>query len=348
LSATQFKGRRAAAIENAHLRVTVLEEGGHIAEIFDKQAGVSPLWIPPWPSIEPSTYDQKKHPEYGADAESKLLAGIMGHNLCLDIFGGPSADEAAAGLTVHGEGSTCSYGLTESQEALACKAHFPLTQLKFERTVKLHGRSLRIHETLENLAAWDRPIGWTQHVTLGPPFIEKGTTQIQASMTRSKVIESKLGPHMHLKAGEEFAWPMAPLAAGGLFDLRTISAEPASSEYTAHLGDLQREHLYFVAFAPAFQLAVAYLWRRADFPWLGIWREDASRDSPPWGGNTLTLGMEFGVSPMPESRRAMVDRSRLFDVPTYRWLPAKGRLQAEYWVVTQSADQIPESIAWPG
>ena len=36
---------------------------------------------------------------YGGGADGRLLAGIMGHNLCLDIFGGPSAEEAAAGLT---------------------------------------------------------------------------------------------------------------------------------------------------------------------------------------------------------------------------------------------------------
>ena len=98
-----FHGRRATSIENKQLRVTVLHEGGHIAEILDKASGVNPLWIPPWPSIEPSTYDRARHPEYGDDAESKLLAGIMGHNLCLDIFGGPSTEEAAAGMTVHGK-----------------------------------------------------------------------------------------------------------------------------------------------------------------------------------------------------------------------------------------------------
>jgi hypothetical protein len=34
------------------------------------------------------------------------------------------------------------------------------------------------------------------------------------------------------------------------------------------------------------------------------------------------------VSPMPESRRAMIDRGRLFDVPTYRWIPAKTRVES--------------------
>src|SRR5207247_4691901 len=52
-----YRGRRAVVIENSDLRVTLLGEGGHIAEIFDKHAQVNPLWTPGWPSIEPSTYD---------------------------------------------------------------------------------------------------------------------------------------------------------------------------------------------------------------------------------------------------------------------------------------------------
>src|SRR4029077_7067835 len=105
-AARHYRGRRAATLENDALRVTVLHEGGHIAEILDKRSGINPLWIPPWPSIEPAEYDAARRAEYGGGLDASLLAGIMGHNLCLDIFGGPSADEAAAGLPVHGEGST--------------------------------------------------------------------------------------------------------------------------------------------------------------------------------------------------------------------------------------------------
>ena len=48
---TLFHGRRAASIENDLLRVTVLDEGGHIAEVFHKQCGVSPLWVPPFSEL---------------------------------------------------------------------------------------------------------------------------------------------------------------------------------------------------------------------------------------------------------------------------------------------------------
>jgi hypothetical protein len=57
--------------------------------------------------------------------------------------------------------------------------------------------------------------------------------------------------------------------------------------------------------------------------------------------------MEFGASPMPESRRSMVDRCRLFGVPTYRWIAAMSRVEVEYWIVSRRTPAIPESLEWP-
>src|SRR5947208_2129888 len=128
-----FRGRRASSIENDRLRVTVLHEGGHIAEILDKASGVNPLWIPPWPSIEPSTYSLATHPEYGNDAESKLLSGILGHNLCLDLFGAPSPEEARAGMTVHGEASIVPYQVSAQSSELTAHCTMPIAQIAFER-----------------------------------------------------------------------------------------------------------------------------------------------------------------------------------------------------------------------
>jgi len=51
--------------KNNHLRVTVLKEGGHIAEILDKPSGANPLWISSWPSIEPSSMIQADIPSMG-------------------------------------------------------------------------------------------------------------------------------------------------------------------------------------------------------------------------------------------------------------------------------------------
>jgi hypothetical protein len=349
---TRFHGRRAAAIENDRVRVTVLEGGGHIAEVLDKQTGVNPLWIPHWPSIEPAAYDPASHPEYGGGGDASLLAGIMGHNLCLDIFGGPSPEEAAAGLPVHGEASTTRCELRVSGTELAVRGLLPLANLEFEREISLvdldgFHSAVRIRESVHNLSATDRPVGWTQHVTLGPPFLEPGRTQFRTSATRSRVFEGQFGPSDYLQAGAEFDWPLAPRAAGGTADLRVFNEGPSSSAYTAHLLNPGSPHAFFVAFSPAAHLAFGYVWRRADFPWLGIWEEIRSRPHAPWTGSTVTRGMEFGVSPFPESRRHMIERNRMFDEPAFRWIPAATRVAVEYWILTQPAAAIPETLVWP-
>ncbi len=310
--------------------MTVLACGGHIAEIFDKHTGINPLWIPPWPSIEPSEYDPSKHTIYGNGADAKLLAGIMGHNLCLDLFGGPSAQEAASGLTAHGEGSVADYEI-ESSDGLTMRAEFPLARIGFERRIALRDRTVRIRERLQSLCDFDRPIAWTEHVTLGPPFLVRGGTQFRAPATKSKVFEKRFGADDYLQPGAEFDWP-GPL--GGVFN-----SSAKSSAYTAHLMDPAGDAAYFAAWSPSHRLAIAYAWKRADFPWMGIWEENHSRMHSPWNGETLARGMEFGMSPFPESRREMVDRGTLFGTRTYAWLPARGTLEVEYLAATAQIDQ---------
>jgi hypothetical protein len=315
-----YHNRRAVQIENDILRLTVTVEGGHIAEILDKASGVNPLWIPPWRSIEPSIYSAAGHPEYGANVESRLLCGIMGHNLCLDLFGPPSEEEAAAGVDVHGEASVVPYEITVSGAELTARCRMPIAQLAFERHIRLVGRRLAIVETVENLSALDRPIAWTQHVTLGPPFLERGATQFRAPSVKSQAI------------------------AGSPQNLELCTGEELSGGVTTHLMDPGQEQSYFTAWSPSSQLALGYVWRRADFPWLGVWEENRSRAHAPWNGLTLTRGMEFGVSPVPETRKQMIERGKMFDTPGYRWIPARSRIRAEYHAGIAPARTIPDTL----
>lgn len=344
---TLYRGRRAAAIENHELRLTVLEGGGHIAEVLHKASGVNPLWTPPWPSIEPRDYVKAADTTYGADVESHLLAGIMGHNLCLDIFGGPSQEEHAAGLQPHGEASIVGYELDSRDDGIVAAATLPEARLRVERRLRLDGSTIHVIESVENLSATDRPAAWTQHVTLGPPFLANGSTQFRASATQSKVFEHPFGDADYLVQGAIFDWPHAPCAAGGTADLRVFNKSPKSGAYTTHLMDPRQTDAFFVAFSPASGVAFGYVWKQKDFPWMGIWEENRSRQQPPWNGQTITRGMEFGVSPFPETRRAMIARGELFGTPSYRWIPARTRISVEYWILCRSAERIPERLARP-
>jgi hypothetical protein len=347
MSETLYRGRRARVLENGALELVVTLEGGHIAALTDKTTKINPLWSPPWPSLEPSQYDRAKHPQYGDNAESKLLAGILGHNLCLDIFGGPSDAEAAAGMTVHGEASVAPYEIMIRGDTLTQSATLPQAQLRVTRSIQLPSRVriATITETVENLSALDRPVAWTQHATLGPPFLEKGRTQFRATATKSKVIEQDFtGGKGYMKIGAEFDWPMVPCTDGGHEDLRVFTNRRVSGAFSTHLMDPARDDAWFFAWSPTHQLAFGYAWKQRDFPWLGIWEENYSRAQPPWNGVSLTRGMEFGASPFPETRRAMIERGSLFGVPGYKWVPARQSLTARYRMFLVPTETIPETL----
>ncbi len=299
-----YLGRRAYQWENQELRVTVVAEGGHIAEIFHKGKGINPLWTPPWPGIDPSTYSAAKHPEYGTGPEAKLLSGILGHNWCVDFFGPPSEEEARAGYSVHGEASIVSY-----DEEL--RAHLPLSQLNVQRRMELDGNKIRFTEDVENLLPFDRHIAWQEHVTLGPPFLERGVTKLEAPILRS----SKLNEG-------EFEWKD-----------RTYPSSLMSADYHAHLltkGEVKVTN-------PRLGLRIGYEWNLQDFPWLGIWEENHERKYPPWNGRTMTWGIEFGASPYPEYRFRRATRGLLWAAPTAVWLPAKSKRTIQY---TMTLDTI--------
>lgn len=274
-----------------------MERGGHIAEILDRKTGVNPLWIPPW-TDEPST-------DFGNNSESRLLDGIFGHNLCLDLFGPPSEAEAAAGVVAHGECALQTFQFEECEAGLIARCELPSSQLLFERTIRLQARRALIDETVENLSVFDRPIAWTQHVTLGPPFLEPGSTEFRVPATKSRA---------------------------------------ADHSYTAFLMDPDQSRSFFLAWSPTLEIACGYAWERSDFPWLGIWDEHYLRTHSPWNGRTLTRGMEFGVSPFPETRREMIERGTTFDTPCYRWIPARSRLQVRYCAGIAYSSQIPASF----
>jgi hypothetical protein len=328
-----FQSRRAVRLENDQIRVTLTIEGGHIAEILDKRTGVNPLWQPPWTSIEPTLWSPDRFPEYGDDNESKLLAGIMGHNLCLDLFGPPSESERAAGIFVHGEANLIPWEWTGAAGSITTSCILPASQLRFVRTLRLEGRRLLIQESVENLSRLDRPIAWTQHVTLGPPFLEDGKTQFRLPGTKSRGIGEST----------DFDWPGHPQPGGRARDLRVFAAEP-SSHFTTHLLDHAQSRAWFTAWSPGAGVALAYVWRRADFPWIGIWEENCLREHKPWQRRAKTRGMEFGVSPFPEPRRQMLDRGSLFGEAAYRWVPARSTISAQYYAAVVPAAAVPESL----
>ena len=64
-------------------------------------------------------------------------------------------------------------------------------------------------------------------------------------------------------------------------------------------------------------------------------------------GGWIGRGVEFATQPFDLPHRDMVELNRMFDSPVYRWLPAKARLEVEYWAVTMRTDSVPDKLERP-
>ena len=332
------RGRRGWELDNGTLKLVMLQGGGHLSSLIHRErAGLNPLWVPIWRTIEPWTYRPKDAARY----EAALLASICGHNLCLGWFGQPSDAEQRAGLGGHGEAPVVRWHLVKKavgrrEIALTCRCDLPVAAMRFTRTVRMRRNSaaIQIREEIASLSRRDQPFTMCEHVTFGPPFLKKGVTLFDMPATEAHTFPGTFSGQQRLKADAAFRWPKGPRAGGGTVDLRTIGAETRrSSDFSTQLMDVQREDAWFSAVNPEAGLMVAYLWKRADFPWVGNWEENYERKIKPWVNKSLTRGMEFANTPFPQGLRRAVDRGVFQGVPTFRWLPAREKVTLDYEIL---------------
>ena len=332
------RNRKAWELDNGTLALQVMEGGGHLSSLTLRPGPkVNPYWTTAWKSIEPWQYRPAHQPRY----ESQLLAAIQGHNVCLGAFGGPSPEEGLAGLGCHGEAPVARWrklAQTVSARRLrfVCGCRLPIADMTLTRefTLEADHPTVRVRSLVTNMARRDVPFTMCEHVTFGPPFLEKGVTLFDAPATAGHTFPEKFGDHPRLRMNAAFYWPNAPGARGGKVDLRTIGRQPRmSGDFSTQLMDPEFDHAWFSAVHPGYGLAVIYVWRRSDFPWLGNWEESYGRKSAPWGGVSLTRGMEFANTPFPIGLRRSVDLGSFHGLPTYRWLPARATLELEFTII---------------
>jgi hypothetical protein len=306
-----FHNRLCWTIKNADIRVSVMKSGGHIAELVLQDApDLNPLWVPERPTIDSDQYDSAIHGvTYGKGPEAKLLSGLLGHSLCFPYWGDPSRAEHAAGMTYHGETNIVRWEeVQRSDDSLVVTALLPNSLLRFTRTIRCVGQSLTCESVAENLSSWDRPVGWCEHVTFGPPFLEPGITRFEASVTR--------GFRTDDDSHTAFAWPEG---RGTITcDLSLCSRVQHSQLVNSFRVDPAQEFGQFTALNPRRGLQVEYVFRRAEFPWLNVWENYDDR--------SLTRGMEFSNTPIHGTMRRLIQTPEIWGTPVYDWIDAKGTL----------------------
>jgi hypothetical protein len=166
---------------------------------------------------------------------------------------------------------------------------------------------------------------WAEHATIGSPFLEAGATAIDVSGKQSQTRPyTQRGPR-RLASGKDFTWPMAPLADGGTYDMRVAPVPANLMDHTTTALDRSRKYAYATAIHPGRKLLVGWLWRTADYPWLQIWEQ--------YSASAMARGLEFSTQPYDIPRREAVEMHKLFDTPTYRWLPGKSVAETSFVVM---------------
>lgn len=317
--AVVWEGRPGVVLENERIELITLNKGGAFVSLRlkDDPKKINPMWDP-----------IRLARETGGAAR---FGDSLGHFVCVDGFGPSSPDERKAGLEGHGEAHRQPWeriggGRTGNTQTLKFKATLPVAQEVFTRELSLVDgeQVISVASELENLLGFDRPVNWAEHATIGAPFLAPGKTVVDTSAGQCQTrLHQQVPPNRTLVSGRDFAYPLAPTQAGPLRDIRLVPDPPNSMDHTACAMDPNRAHGFVTAFNTESRMLIGYLFRREEYPWLQEWL-----NFPPSGA--LSRGLEFGTQPYDVSRRDAVTRGTMFGVPTYRWLPAKGKIGSRF------------------
>jgi hypothetical protein len=246
----------------------------------------------------------------------------MGHFLCLDRWGPPSAAEEKNGMPFHGEASKVIWRVTRPPEQnggwieAEMFAELPLAGLEVRRVIRLLDTEalVSVREKVTNRNRLGRIFNMVQHPTIGAPFLDV-ETRVDAGAGKGFMQSSPLPNPEQL----EVRWPNA-LHNGKRVDLRRLENDPnpnvVSYEVLGSLG-------WTTACAPAQQRLIGYVWPTSDYPWFNAWRHVEN-------GTPALRGLEFGTTGLHQPFPVLVAKGRIFNLPLYTYLDAGESVTRSY------------------
>jgi hypothetical protein len=291
-------GRATLILESKSAKLGIDLGGG---SIFDFHLAESPL--------NPLTWDSK-----GEKGDPRA----MGHFLCLDRWGAPSAAEQRNGMPFHGEASKVAWRVLNTPSPKGSKieaemaAALPMAGLEVTRRIRLSREAafFTVVERVTNRNKLGRIYNMVQHPTIAPPFLDDKTL-VDANASKGFMQSSPL-PDPEKPAVE---WPQAvntSLKDSSSVDMRRLATDPDPNVVSYTIED---EHGWTTASSPSSGLLIGYIWKTADYPWFNAWRHVES-------GKPAARGLEFGTTGLHQPFPILVKKGRIFDRPLYSYLDA--------------------------
>ncbi|MBM3729022.1 MAG: hypothetical protein FJW40_26795 [Acidobacteria bacterium] len=313
---SEYEGKQTITLSSGKIDLKIFEHGGAMASLVltDDPERMDPIWNPARLARE--------------SGDAPRFGYSFGHFVCVDGFGPVSDDERRAGTEGHGEAHRLPWErLGLNATSASYRVTLPVHQERLTRsyTVAPGGQVVLVESEIESLLAFDRPLVWAEHGTIGSPFLTPETTVVDMSGTEAKTRPySNRGNATHrLQSGVDFTWPMAPTVGGQTVDVRSAPAKLGSGDHTTTKMDPSQRLAWVTAIHTGKNLVFGYLFRREEFPWVQSW------ENYPAHGK-LARGLEFSTMPFDVPRRDAITQGRMFGVPTFRWLPAKGKASSKF------------------
>jgi hypothetical protein len=220
-------------------------------------------------------------------------------------------------MTFHGESNIRRWQLLQDcANEVTLEVELPESAMRLRRRLRCSRHALHCESHATNLSSWDRPFGWCEHVTVGPPFLEAGSVRFHASLKKGFVTGRFDAPH--------FVWPQGLNLSPELrrFDLTTFSTSSHKDLVNSFVVEQARQWAFFTAFQPRFALLFGYVFPRCEFPWLNVWENNDEKGQ--------TRGMEFSNTPHHGTMKTLISSPAIWDVPAYEWLDARSTVSKHF------------------
>lgn len=241
---------------------------------------------------------------------------FMGHFLCFDRWGPPSAAEKANGFLHHGEVNNVKWELlapTETNkdgQTCSMMCTLPMAGLQLKRNVELSATEpvYFVTEEVKNLNRNGRIFNIVQHVSIAPPFLDRSTL-----FDNNTVMGFEDRGDGSLDQDDiVFKWPEAD-HNGEKISLRQFEGDwPGVSSFVYNEND---KYGWVTACNPGKKLMLGYIWKTEDYPWINFWRSMEN-------GVPMAFGMEFGTTGLHEPFTVVTRKGKIFNRNIYAFIDA--------------------------
>jgi galactose mutarotase-like enzyme len=285
-------GIEAITLSSPTVSVTVLaNKGADIYALVHRPSGVDVLWKSPLGLRAPT------HGWFTADSQAAWLEMYEGGWQELFPNGGDACQYKGVELNFHGESSTLPWsyeGVKEGDDEVIVDFTVQLFRSPFrcQRRMILTAASptLRLQETMTNLAGESMDLMWGHHPAYGAPFLSDHTR----IYTNAQTIlgDSKYGPpHSILLPGARAAWPQGEARAGRTVDMSHIPGPEEPRNTLAYLMDFADAPWYALV-NQQLAVGVGVAWTKEVFPYCWFWQEMHGSSGFPFYKRTYTMAIE--------------------------------------------------------